>query len=106
MPAVVMNPKDLAPKVEAALRKLKRNKDIVSVAYSFDNDWTGDPAVYFRIVLSDEAAREENLMKITPGIKTKLIEELGFFTANLPFIPYFSFRSASEYRESGDRGWR
>lgn len=105
MPVILINPNQLAPKVEAALRKLKRSKDVVSVAYNFDNDWSGDPAVYFRIVLTDVAAREENLMKVTPGIENRLIDELGFYTT-WPIIPYFSYRSASEYREVQDRGWK
>ena len=105
MQAILINPNQLAPKVETAIRKLKRSKDIVSIAFSFDNDWSGDPAVYFRIVLSDQAAREENLMKVSQRIENKLIEELGFYTS-WPILPYFSYRSASEYREVHDHGWK
>jgi hypothetical protein len=106
MQAILINPNQLAPKVEAALRKLKRNnKDVVSVAYNFENDWSGDPAIYFRIVLSDEAAREDKLMEVTQRLENKIIGELGFYST-WPILPYFSYRSESEYLEVGNRGWR
>jgi hypothetical protein len=32
--------------------------DVVRIRYSFGNDWTGDPSIFFRIVLSDDSSRK------------------------------------------------
>jgi hypothetical protein len=104
MQAILINPNQLAPKVDAAMRKLKRSKDVAHVRYDFGNDWSGDPAVYFRIVLSDEAAGEGKRRKVARRIEENLIEELGFYSV-WPIIPYFSYRSASEHAELHDPKW-
>ncbi|MGA2574633.1 MAG: hypothetical protein ABSH24_01255, partial [Bryobacteraceae bacterium] len=36
--------------------------------YTIDNDGSGDPSLFFRITLSDEAAKPQNLLKITKYI--------------------------------------
>jgi hypothetical protein len=68
---------------------------IVNWRYNIENDWSGDPALFFWMTLSDEAARPQNLPQITKhitGIITRRIDPRGQWG----LIPYFSFRSQSE----------
>ena len=56
---------------------------MVRIRYSLEDDWTGDPLVFFRVVLSDEASREEQLGKtgrsIIDGIRNEIRpDKLGF----------------------------
>ena len=68
---------------------------VVNLRYTIDNDWTGDPAIFFWITLSDDAARRDGLSQTSRRI-------MDFFTQRLDpigqwgLIPYFNFRSQSE----------
>jgi hypothetical protein len=68
---------------------------VVNLRYTVDNDWSGDPAIFFWITLSDEAARPA----VLSGNSRRIME---FITQRLEpmsqwgLIPYFNFRSQSE----------
>jgi hypothetical protein len=68
---------------------------VVNLRYTLDNDWSGDPAIFFWITLSDEAARRtvlfQNSRRITEFI-TQRLDPIGQWG----LIPYFNFRSQSE----------
>jgi len=42
---------------------------VVSLAYVLGEDWSGHPAIFFRIVLSEEASRCDRLLKATNQIE-------------------------------------
>jgi hypothetical protein len=68
---------------------------VVNWRYTIDNDWSGDPSLFFWITLSDEAAKPQNLPQITKyvtGVITQHINPRGQWD----LIPYVSFRSQSE----------
>lgn len=68
---------------------------VVNVRCSVDNDWSGEPAIFFWITLSDEAARREVLSQTSRRIMdfiTQRLDPIGQWG----LIPYFSFRSQSE----------
>jgi hypothetical protein len=68
---------------------------IVNFRYTVENDWSGDPAIFFWITLSDEAARREVLSKTSRCIMdfiTRRLDPVGEWG----LIPYFNFRSQSE----------
>jgi len=68
---------------------------VVNLRYTFDDDWSGDPAIFFWITLSDEAARPAVLSKTSRRIKdfiTQRLDPMGQWG----LIPYFNFRSQSE----------
>jgi hypothetical protein len=68
---------------------------VVNWRYTIDNDWSGDPALFFWVTLSDQASRPENLPQITKyitGIITNHIDPMGEWG----LIPYINFRSQSE----------
>lgn len=78
--------------------------DVVSIGFRIGRDWSDDPAIYFRVVLSDEASRRDRLLKTTRNVDDVLSEKLGL--NKLDHISYFSFRSQSEQAKmQGDPAW-
>jgi len=71
---------------------------VVNSDYRIGNDWSGDPAIFFLIILSDEASNPRKLRQVTRPVVdfiTKRIDPLNEWG----LIPYFSFRSQSEQAE-------
>jgi hypothetical protein len=77
--------------------------DVVRIRHSFGEDWSGDPAIYFRIVLSDEASRRERLADTTRRIRSELTDDLLLDESE--YIPYFDFRSRAEQDKLKDPEW-
>jgi len=77
--------------------------DVVRIKYTFDEDWTGDPSIFFRILLSDSAARMKRRREVSPRIKERLREEVK--PEDLGVHAYFNVRSASEQAELNDPDW-
>lgn len=76
--------------------------DVVRIRFNIAPDWPEHPAIYFRVLLSDDASREDRLADVTRGVSTKLFDERGL--ASLDHIPYFRFRSWSEQANLQDQG--
>ena len=72
--------------------------------HNLGTDWGGDAALYFRIVLTDEASKEEKLGDVTQKISTLLADEVRPYELGL--IDCCSFRSQSENDALRDPGWR
>jgi hypothetical protein len=101
VPSGFVNQTQLANEVNRAIRKL--GKDVVRARYSIGTDWSGDPAIYFRIVLSDAASREGTLLDVTGRIE-KILEEFRPYE-DWGVIPYFSYRSKSEQAMRNEPEW-
>ena len=50
--------------------------DVVRIRLDVTTDWTGDPALYFRVTLSDEASRRRPLRDVTGLVRAQVAEEL------------------------------
>ena len=68
---------------------------VVNLRYTFDDDWSGDPAIFFWITLSDEAARQTVLSKNSRRIMDFITQRLDAI-GQWGLIPHFNFRSQSE----------
>jgi hypothetical protein len=68
---------------------------VVNLRYTLDDDWSGDPAIFFWITLSDEAARTPALSETAKRIKSFITQQLDP-VGQWGLIPYFNFRSRSE----------
>jgi len=77
--------------------------DVVRIRFNVGQDWSEHPAVYFRVILSDEASRSDRLPDVTGLVSGKLFDELRL--AGLEHIPYFKFRSQSEQAKLHDTAW-
>lgn len=78
--------------------------DVVSLNYSLGYDWSGDAAIFFRIVLSDRASQRDRLHKATSQIQDTIqqrlrpLEEWGV-------LDYFSYRSPAEHAARKEEAW-
>jgi hypothetical protein len=102
VPRVWVNPKQIAKAFRRAERALA--PDVVRIRYTLRDDWTGDPSIYFKVVLADKAASEESKLgeiaqRVIDTIRDKVKpEELGLNS-------FFNFRSLSEHNEINDPAW-
>lgn len=103
VPTGFVHQTQLANEVAKAIRKLGR--EAVHVNYNLGTDSTGEPSIFFRIVLTDSASREDKLSEVTSRIKTVLFDEIRP-QENWGLLPYFSFRSKSEQERRNDPEWR
>src|SRR5215470_7006053 len=103
VPVGFVHQAQLDHQITKAVRKL--GKDVVRVNYSLGADSTGEPSIFFRIVLTDTASRENELGKVTGRIATILFDELRPHE-NWGLLPYFTFRSKSEQQTRDDPEWR
>lgn len=77
--------------------------EVVHIRYSVSHDWSGDLAIFFRVLLSDTASRAEALADVTGRISGKLFDSLQ--QSGSDYIPYFYFRSQSEQKKLNDPEW-
>jgi hypothetical protein len=78
--------------------------EVVGIRYSIGDDWNGDPAIFFRVLLSDDASRPEVLADVTGRVGGKLFDDLRLGDSD--YTPYFYFRSKSEQDEQKDPEWQ
>jgi hypothetical protein len=94
LPRGVAQPKELTKCVNK-LAPWPPEFGVVNWRWLPDSDWNGDPAIFFWITLSDEAADPailpQNTRPITDYIKQK-VDPVGRWD----LIPYVNFRSQSE----------
>lgn len=92
LPAAVQK----APQINAAIEGVRRElaPAVQYIRYEVGQDWSGDWAIFFRVVLSDDASRRQNLRAVTADVERRMFEQVDF--AAIGVIPYFNFRSQSE----------
>ena len=100
VPTGFVNQAQLSTAVIQAVQAL--GPEVVRLRHTIGEDTSGDPAIFFRIVLADWAVDEETLADVAGKISTTLIDELRPYE-NWGLLPYFSFRSNSEH--SAEREW-
>jgi hypothetical protein len=88
-------------KVQEAAKRFP--DEVVAIRYSTGYDWSGDPAVYFRVLLSDNASDRSVLGDVTSRVSEELFDSLQFRRSD--YIPYFYFRSKSEQDKLKDPQW-
>jgi hypothetical protein len=102
VPTGFVHQTDLANEIAKAIRKLA--KEVVRASYNLGTDSTGEPSIFFRIVLTDAASREDKLAEVTGRIATILFDEIRPHE-KWGLLPYFSFRSKSEQETRNDPEW-
>jgi hypothetical protein len=76
---------------------------VVRIRLEVGRDWSEDPAIYFRVILSDEASQQKRLGEASKIIRAKLSDALQL--SELDRIPYFWFRSQSEQAKLREAAW-
>ncbi len=77
--------------------------DVVRIRYSVGSDWTGDPSIFFRIVLSDDASRNAQLSETAERVALTIRNEVD--VEQLGLHSYFNFRTLSEQAELQEPAW-
>lgn len=101
VPSGFVNQAKLGAAVQRAARALAG--DVVHIYYELGSDWTGAPAVFFKIVLTDKASKPENLRNVTQKVALKIMNEAETDPSGL--YAYFNFRSQSEQAQIRDPAW-
>ena len=73
------------------------------IRYEIDQDWSGDWAIFFRVLLSDDASKRQNLRDVMSKVMDGLSDRIDFPAIGLQ--PYFNFRSQSEQAKMLDPAW-
>jgi hypothetical protein len=97
-----INPAQIAKALKRAERALA--PDVVRIRYTLGDDWTGDPSIYFKVVITDKAASQESkLGEITRHIINTVRDKVK--PEDFGLNSFFNFRSLSEHNELNDPAW-
>ncbi len=92
------------PEINAAISKVLEllAPDVVHIRYDIGRDWSGDGAIFFRVLLSDDASKTR-LREVTTQVVWRLAEFIDFPSMGL--FPYHNFRSVSEQALLKEEAW-
>ncbi len=96
---------EVANAVDEVIKTL--GPEVVRVRYNIGEDWTGDPALYFRVVLADSAVdlRDlESVGRVTERIRRAFWDQVHPLE-NWGLFPHFNFRTNSEQEHLNDPKW-
>ena len=100
-------PTELAkePQIDAAVTEVvsQLSPSVRRIRYDIEQDWTGQWAIFFRVLLSDDASKPGNLRQIVPRIIWTMSERLNL--PDLGMFPYFNFRSETEQALLREPAW-
>ena len=92
-------------KIKAGVRKAERAlaPDVIRIMYSVAEDTQGDMSLFFRILMTDQAAVPNRLRETTQRIIAKVLREVK--AQELGLQTYFNFRSKSEQEMLRESFW-
>ena len=76
---------------------------VLHIRYDFGEDWSGAPAIFFRVVLSDQASKRAHLREVARRVTATVFNEVQ--PDELGLQVYFNFRSASEQAKLQEEAW-
>ena|ERR1019366_2679771 len=101
----MLSPSGVVPesKVNAAISDVYRQmRDVRRIRFDIGSDWSGDDAVFFRILISDDAARtrlRETMAQVVGMLESILnLEAMGLHV-------YHNVRSESEQAALREKSW-
>lgn len=101
-PICLNNPVELERKIAQTISRL--GPEVVRTRYNSGEDWAGDPAIYFRIVLADETTRDGSFSRVARRIRQAITNELRP-QEDWNLLPYCSFRSVADEAVDPDPLW-
>jgi hypothetical protein len=90
--------------IQAAIDEVERSlaPEVVHIRYEIGEDWSGQWAIFFRVVLTDDAAKGR-LRDVATKVVWGLSQRLDF--PALGVFPYHNFRSVSEQAALQEPAW-
>ncbi len=101
VPRAIIDQNRIKAAVQAAERSL--TPDVIRILHTFAEDVQGDISLFFRVVISDQAAAPARLRETTKRIKSAVLDEVR--ADDLGLQTYFNFRSQSEQATLRDPFW-
>jgi hypothetical protein len=111
VPSFLINQAEIAKGVKKVEKQFK--PDVVRIGHTIGEGWMGDPAIFFRVLLSDAAAdkfaqaaisRRESARDLFDRIEQAMeaqVDPIGKWG----LFPHFSYRSVSEQAHLKDKDW-
>ena len=93
--------KDLEQQVQEIEKKFPG--EVVGIRYSVDEDWSGDPAIHFRVLLTDTASRREVIGEIAHRV-SRVLSDIVFLDSP-DYFAYINYRSKSDQERLKDPEW-
>jgi hypothetical protein len=100
LPSAVAKPLEINAAISEAVRLLA--PDVVRIRYDIGPDWSGDWAIFFRVLVSDEAS-ERRLRELAKQVVSHLEERLDF--RSMGVFAYYNFRTVSEQDALQEEAW-
>jgi hypothetical protein len=69
--------------------------NVVRIRHTLGNDWSGEPAVFFRIILSDSASARDQLLNVTNRVSAAIVQQIEQLE-QWDVLPYFNFLCKSQ----------
>jgi hypothetical protein len=90
--------------INAAVTDIYRQlaPDVKRIVFNFGTDWSGDEAVYFRILISDDSAKTR--LRETMAKAVSLLESIPNLAA-MDVQVYYNVRSESEQAVLREKSW-
>ena len=98
----VAQPEQLAAEIAGVERML--GGDVVRLRYAVRLNWSEEPAIYFKILLSDHASGRDRLHEVTSHVKAVIQERLDPLNS-WDLVPYYNFRSETEQDMMKELAW-
>jgi hypothetical protein len=78
--------------------------EVLHVTHRRGPDSTDEPSIFFRIILTDEAMREDTVMDVTRQVAEVLLKAVRPLE-DWGLRPYFNYRSKSDQDRRRDPDW-
>ncbi len=98
----VVQPEKLTAAI--ATLELHLRPDVVRIRHMIGEDSSGQPAIYFRVLLSDRASRPDRLRQVTRKVRNLVYQNIDPVNS-WGLVPYLRFRSQSEQAELQEPAW-
>lgn len=88
-----------------AVRRVEESlqPDVLFIRHHIGPDWTGEPSIFLRVLLSDDAAKPDRLKPVTQKVAEAIAREVA--AEKFGLHPYISFRSKAEQDRLQEPAW-
>ena len=93
--------KDLEKQVLEIEKKFP--EEVVGIRYSVGEDWSGDPAIFFRVLLTDSASRREVIGEVGQRVSRVLSDTV--YRDSPDYFAHINYRSKSDQERLKDPEW-
>jgi len=91
--------------IKSAIQRVESRfaQQVDHINFNFGEDWTGEPSIFFRVVVRDEAAPIDRLLPLSEQVSISLMNEAKTYENGLR--AYFDFRSVAEQAKLQEPAW-